>query len=80
MRVSRFAAAALAGGVSAAPLEKRSSLFLETDALVAQGVFNLGLYTAINGYPSPKTCKLDNVAVRREWYVYFFLTVCAGSN
>ncbi|KAF2786397.1 Di-copper centre-containing protein [Melanomma pulvis-pyrius CBS 109.77] len=66
MKISSFAAAALVSSVGAAPLEQRS-LFLETDALAAQGVFNLGLQTAIKGYPSPKTCTLDNVAIRREW-------------
>ncbi|KAH4102311.1 hypothetical protein HBI81_009010 [Parastagonospora nodorum] len=41
--------------------------FMEVDALAAQGVFNLGLHIAQNGYPSPKTCTLENIAVRREW-------------
>jgi hypothetical protein len=43
--------------------------FMEVDALAAQGMFNLGLNVAINGLPSPKTCNLKNVAVRREWSV-----------
>jgi tyrosinase len=67
MKISTFAAATLMSSVGAAPLEERASLFLETDALAAQGVFNLGLSTALKGYPSPKTCTLDNVAIRREW-------------
>lgn len=41
--------------------------FMEVDSLAAQGMFNLGLNIAKNGYPSPKTCTLENVAVRREW-------------
>jgi hypothetical protein len=46
--------------------------FMEVDALAAQGMFNLGLNVAINGLPSPKTCNLKNVAVRREWLVVKF--------
>jgi tyrosinase len=42
--------------------------FMEVDALAAQGVFNLGLHVAQNGYPSPQTCTLENVSIRREWY------------
>lgn len=41
--------------------------FMEVDALAAQGVFNLGLHIAQNGNSSPKTCTLENIAVRREW-------------
>ena len=67
MKIAGLAAALLSAGVGAAPLEART--FLETDALAAEGVFNLGLYVAKNGYPSAKTCTLENVALRREWYV-----------
>ncbi|KAF2662040.1 Di-copper centre-containing protein [Lophiostoma macrostomum CBS 122681] len=65
MKTVGLAAALLIAGVGAAPLEART--FLETDALAAQGVFNLGLYIAKNGYPNEDQCSLDNVALRREW-------------
>lgn len=65
MKISGVAAVALISGIGAVPLEKRT--FLETDALAAQGVLNLGFYVALNGYPDAKKCTLQNVAVRREW-------------
>lgn len=65
MKVSSVVAAALLGGVGAAPLEART--IFETDALAAQGVFNLGFYVAKNGYPNPQKCTLATTAVRREW-------------
>lgn len=65
MKLSSVAAAALLGCVGAAPLESRT--FLETDALAANGVFNLGLNVAYHGYPNAQKCTLKNVAVRREW-------------
>ncbi|OAL45941.1 Di-copper centre-containing protein [Pyrenochaeta sp. DS3sAY3a] len=65
MKVSSVVAAALLGGVGAAPLESRT--IFETDALAAQGVFKLGFHVAKNGYPNAKTCTLANTAVRREW-------------
>ena len=63
MRFSSIAAAALIGGASA------TFKFGEQEALAAAGVFNVGLNAATNGYPSPDTCTLENVRVRREWYV-----------
>jgi tyrosinase len=63
MRFSSITAAALIGGVSA------TFKFGEQEALAAAGVFNIGLNAALHGYPSPETCTLKNVAVRREWYV-----------
>jgi tyrosinase len=70
MRITSVAVAALVGaGVNAAPLDSRTFSFLETDSLAAEGVFKLGLYTALNGYPDIKKCNLLNVAYRREWYV-----------
>ncbi|KAF2186462.1 Di-copper centre-containing protein [Zopfia rhizophila CBS 207.26] len=65
MKYSSLAAIALIGSVGAAPLEART--FLEVDGLAVQGVFNLGMYIAKNGYPNPKKCTLENVAVRKEW-------------
>ncbi|KAF2130944.1 Di-copper centre-containing protein [Dothidotthia symphoricarpi CBS 119687] len=59
MRLSSILTAALAGGSAAT--------FTEHDRLAAQGMINLGLYTAQNGYPSPKTCSPKNLSVRREW-------------
>ncbi|KAF2002056.1 Di-copper centre-containing protein [Amniculicola lignicola CBS 123094] len=67
MRFSTVATAAIVGSVGAAPLDTRSFNFLETDALAAVGVFNLGLNVALNGYPNAPKCTLANVAVRREW-------------
>ncbi|KAF2469140.1 Di-copper centre-containing protein [Lindgomyces ingoldianus] len=65
MRISSLAAATLISSAGAAPLQERN--WLEVDALAAQGVFNLGLYVALHGYPNPKKCTLANVAVRKEW-------------
>ncbi|KAF2263579.1 Di-copper centre-containing protein [Lojkania enalia] len=68
MKFSRVAAAALVSGAGAAPLDlDKRGIFLETDALAAAGVFNLGLHVALNGYPNPQKCTLRNVAIRREW-------------
>ncbi|KAL6704696.1 hypothetical protein ACN47E_007978 [Coniothyrium glycines] len=65
MKFSSVVASALLGSVGAAPLESRT--FLESDALAAQGLVKLGLYTAKNGFPNAQKCNLGNVAVRREW-------------
>lgn len=62
MKFATILTAGFAGSASAIK-------FMEVDALAAEGVFKLGLHVAENGYPSPKTCTLKNVAVRREWYV-----------
>jgi hypothetical protein len=67
MKVLTFAVVALISSTGAVPLEDRASLVLETDALAAQGALNLGANTAQNGYPNPKTCNSQNVAIRREW-------------
>ncbi len=64
MRFSSIAVAAvLFGAGSASPAFK----FGEQEALAAKAVINIGVNAAQNGYPSPKTCTLRNVAVRREW-------------
>lgn len=63
MRFSSIAAAALIGGVSA------EYKFGEQEALAAAGMFNVGQYTALNGYPNPEKCTLENARVRREWSV-----------
>lgn len=63
MRFTEIITAALIGAASAAPK------FGEQEALAAAGVHNIALNAALNGYPSPKTCTLDNVKVRREWCV-----------
>lgn len=67
MKVSSIVAAALFTSVSAAPIDART--VLESDALTAQGVLNLGFYVAKNGYPKPQKCTLSTTAVRKEWYV-----------
>ncbi|ORX97795.1 hypothetical protein BCR34DRAFT_159763 [Clohesyomyces aquaticus] len=67
MKFSKIAAATLLSTAGAAPLEQRTSWLLEVDALAAEGVFNLGLYVALHGYPNPSKCTLSNVAVRKEW-------------
>ncbi|KAF2111019.1 hypothetical protein BDV96DRAFT_194702 [Lophiotrema nucula] len=67
MKISTLAASALLIVAGAVPLDKRVNNFLETDALAATGVFNLGLYVALHGYPNPQKCTLSNVAIRREW-------------
>jgi hypothetical protein len=55
--------------IAAALLGSSSTIFGQHDALAAQGMLNLGLYVANNGYLEPKTCSLKTVRVRREWYV-----------
>lgn len=40
---------------------------LEHDILAAEGVFKLGFHLAATGLPSPETCTLDKLSVRREW-------------
>jgi tyrosinase len=61
MRFSTIAVTSLLGGVSAA------HKLGEADKLAAKGMHNLQLYAAEHGLPSPDTCTLENVAVRREW-------------
>lgn len=63
MKLSSVVAAALLGTAAAAP----SGPALQSDALAAQGLVNLGLYTAKNGYPNAQKCNLKNTAVRKEW-------------
>ncbi|CAO2649725.1 Nn.00g010170.m01.CDS01 [Neocucurbitaria sp. VM-36] len=65
MKVSSLVAAGLLGVAGAAPLDSRT--VFESDALTAQGVLNLGVYVAKNGYPNPQKCTLGNTAVRKEW-------------
>lgn len=61
MRFASIVAAVLIGGASA------DFKFGEQEALAAAGVFNIGLNAALNGYPNPDTCTLQNARVRREW-------------
>lgn len=68
MKISTLTATALVAGASASPVARlESRTLLESDVLVAEGVFKLGLEVALNGYPDPEKCTLDNVAIRREW-------------
>jgi len=67
MKVISFTAAALIASAVASPFEQRT--ILETDALAALGVLNLGIHVATKGYPEPKKCSLVKTALRREWYV-----------
>ena len=66
MRFSAFAAAMLIGSASAS--QNLSHKFGESDKLTVKGLENLQLYTAQHGYAT-EICTLENVAVRREWYV-----------
>jgi tyrosinase len=63
MRFSKTAVVALIGVVSAVKSTGH-------DKLAALGLINVGRDVAKNGYPSPGTCTLENVAVRKEWYVH----------
>lgn len=60
MKLTTVLTAGLAGTASAIK-------FMENDALAAKGMINLGFQLAENGYPSPETCTLKNLAIRREW-------------
>ncbi|KAI8942273.1 hypothetical protein NX059_000352 [Plenodomus lindquistii] len=60
MKLKNILVGGLAGSASA-------TKFMEVDALAAEGMFKLGMHIAENGYPSPKTCTMENVSVRREW-------------
>ncbi|KAJ8118157.1 hypothetical protein OPT61_g814 [Boeremia exigua] len=64
MHLFSIAAVAALIGVGSASLAFK---FGEQEALAAKAVINIGLDVAKNGYASPKTCTLKNVAVRREW-------------
>jgi tyrosinase len=63
MKLSNVLVAALASVASAKDKPQ------EVDALAAQGLHKLEAYYSKNALPSPRTCTLDNVAVRREWWV-----------
>ena len=41
--------------------------FMGNDLLAAEGMLKLGIHVAVKGLPSPGTCTLDNVSIRREW-------------
>lgn len=58
-----------AAAIVAAVTGTVDATFMETDILAAAGLAKLGLHVALNGYPNPEKCTLENVAVRREWYV-----------
>lgn len=64
MRLIEIAAVALAGSASAFKIT-------EHDKLAALGLKNLKNDVEKNGYPSPGQCTLENVAVRKEWYVSY---------
>ena len=51
----------------AAPTSAGALKLLEHDILAAEGVFKLGFHLAANGLPSPGTCTLDKLSIRREW-------------
>ncbi|KAH7092283.1 hypothetical protein FB567DRAFT_576707 [Paraphoma chrysanthemicola] len=61
MKIAHFLVAAIAGIASAKDRPQ------EVNILAAQGLLKLQEFVSKNGYPSPKTCTLNNVAVRREW-------------
>jgi tyrosinase len=48
-----------------APAGAGAPRLLEHDILAAEGVLKLGLHLAANGLPSPGTCTLDKLSVRR---------------
>ncbi|EMD63643.1 hypothetical protein GGP41_005712 [Bipolaris sorokiniana] len=59
MKISTYLGIALAGSTSAK--------FMENDHLAAEGMTKLAIHLTKNGIPSPGTCTLDKVSVRREW-------------
>jgi tyrosinase len=63
MRFFEIAVVVLAGSASAFKVT-------EYDKLAALGQENLKNDVEKNGYPSPGQCTLENVAVRKEWYVF----------
>jgi tyrosinase len=63
MKLSNVFLATLAGVASA----KNNDRPAEVDALAAEGLQKLQAYYSENQLPSPGSCSLDNVAVRREW-------------
>lgn len=65
MKIFKWVAVVLLSTTHAAPVEQQT--FLQTDTLVTQGVFNLGVHLSQYGYPNPQKCTLGNVARRREW-------------
>lgn len=69
MRLDSFiTVAALLGASNGAAIEKRDLTLLEVDKLAAEGLLNLQNHVVINGYFSG-SCKLEDVTVRRDWYV-----------
>ena len=62
MKLSHILTASLAGCADALK-------FMENDVLAAEGMIKLGIHVAKNGLPSPGTCTLDKVSIRREWSV-----------
>ena len=63
MKLSHVLLAALASTVSASNKDKPN----EVDALAAESLHRMQAYYSENPLPSPGTCTLDNVAVRRDW-------------
>lgn len=55
--------------ITSAVIGAAGAMLMETDILAAAGLAKLGLHVAINGYPNPEQCTLENVSVRREWCV-----------
>jgi len=63
MKLSKVLLAALASTASAKNIGKPN----EVDALAAESLHRMQAYYSKNPLPSPGTCTLDNVAVRRDW-------------
>jgi tyrosinase len=64
MRFFKTTVVVLVGAVGAVKITKH-------DKLAALGLVNVGKDVANNGYPSPGTCTLETVKIRKEWYVSF---------
>jgi tyrosinase len=67
MKLLSIVAVAFIGSVGAAPSTAPTAH--ESDTLTAKASRNLDAYLAKKGYPNPKKCNKNNVAVRKEWYV-----------
>jgi len=63
MKLSNFLIGALASTASATNKDKPH----EVDALAAESLHRMQAYYSENPLPSPGTCTLNNVAVRRDW-------------
>jgi len=63
MKLFHVLLAALASTASAESKDKPN----EVDSLAAESLHRMQAYYSENPIPSPGTCTLDNVAVRRDW-------------